>query len=131
MILVDTSTLIDFLKGSENESVEKLIKLLNLDIPFAISSVIFQEVLQGAKNEKEFKYLSDYLQSQRFINPIDPISSFREAAHIYYSSRRKGITIRSTIDCLIAQTAIEHSVPLLHSDSDFYKISKITTLTIF
>ena len=51
--------------------------------------------------------------------------SHREAAHIYFSCRRKGITIRSTIDCLIAQISIEHDLILLHNDKDFTHMAAV------
>jgi len=116
MILVDTSVLIGFFRGDENPSVNGFHELCRQQISFGISSVIYQEVLQGAKDKKEFQLLQSYLVTQRFFNPMDPLESFSEAAEIYFKCRQKGITIRSTNDCLIAQTAMEHKLFLLHND---------------
>ena len=105
MILVDTSVLIDFFKGVKNPTKLSLKSILEQDIPFGITSLIYQEVLQGAKSEKEYADLKKYLISQRFFHPQDPIDTFAKAAGIYFRCRKKGITVRSTVDCLIAQIA--------------------------
>ncbi|RMG80742.1 MAG: PIN domain nuclease [Bacteroidetes bacterium] len=128
MILVDTSVLIDFLKGNENKKVEILKAIINEQIPFAITSIIYQEILQGAANAREFKLLHRYLSTQRFLQPLNAIDTYHEAALIYFNARKKGITIRSTIDCLIAQIAIENDASLLHNDKDFDRIAEISAL---
>jgi len=58
-------------------------------------------------------------------------NSYSQAAHIYFTCRRHGITIRSTIDCIIAQLAIEHDLILLHSDRDFEQIAKHFSLRLW
>ena len=63
MILVDTSVLIDLLKGNENKKVEILKVIINDQIPFAITSVIYKEILPGATDAKEFKLLHRYLST--------------------------------------------------------------------
>ena len=132
MILIDTSVLIDYLKGRENPASEKFQEILDLSIPFGINSQIFQEVLQGARNEAEYKKLKEYLETLDFYELKRGRNSYEEAAYMNFLCRRAGITIRSTIDLLIAQTAIEHEVPLLHNDSDFNYIAKvINTLMIY
>jgi len=123
MILVDTSVLIDFLKGTKSETVEKLEWVLQKGIPFGINSFIFQEVLQGVTSEKEYTLLDSYLRTQRFYHLKDAIESYASAARIYMDCRKKGITVTSTIDCLIAVTALEHDLLLLHNDSDFAAIA--------
>lgn len=128
MILVDTSVLIDFFKGEKYERIETFRKILHLGVPFGINSFIYQEVLQGAKSEKEYELLKKYLEVQRFYHPKDQRVSFAEAARIYFNCRRKGVTIRSTIDCIIAQTAIEYDLLLLHNDRDFDAIANIVAL---
>ncbi len=131
MILVDTSVLIDFFKGTKTETVEKLEWVLRKGIPFGINSFIFQEVLQGAASEKEYTLLDSYLRTQRFYNLKDAIESYAGAARIYMSCRKRGITVRSTIDCLIAETALEHDLLLLHNDSDFAAIARVVPLKIY
>jgi predicted nucleic acid-binding protein len=71
------------------------------------------------------------------INPCargkvnDPVESFARAARIYFDCKKKGITIRSTIDCLIAQTALEHDLFLLHNDTDFDAMASVIRLKIY
>ncbi len=72
-----------------------------------------------------------YLSSQRFYHPIHPIDSFAAAARIYFDCRRSGLTIRSTIDCVIAQTAIEHNLLLLHDDRDYEAIGSVVPLKFY
>jgi hypothetical protein len=62
---------------------------------------------------------------------LDPVESFAQAAKIYFQCRRKGITVRSTIDCLIAQTAIEHNLLLLHDDRDYEGIASVIPLRFY
>ncbi len=131
MILVDTSVLIDFFKGIKNPAEVRFKSILEQDIPFGITALIYQEVLQGAKSEKEYAGLKKYLSSQRFFHPQDPIETFAEAARIYFRCRKKGITVRSTVDCLIAQIAIENKLLLLHNDRDFEAMTAVAPLKLF
>ncbi len=131
MILVDTSVLIDFFKGRKNNSCQKFELILNKGLPFGINSFIFQELLQGAKTDKEYRMLKKYLETQRFYHLNDPINSFAAAARIYFDCQKKGITIRSTIDCLIAQTALEYDLLLLHNDNDFNAMTAVIHLKIY
>ena len=131
MILVDTSVLIDFFKGNSNRAVRDLKEILKRQIPFCISYVIYQEVLQGAKNKKEFDLLNEYLSTQYFFNPLNQVTSYANAAAIYYKWRKNGITVRSTIDCLIAQTALEHKLILLHNDRDFTVMAPVIGLRLY
>jgi len=132
MILVDTSVLIDLFKGNSNPVVDTFKEILQNNIPFFITSLIYLEILQGARDQKEFTLLNRYLGSQKFLRPKDDINSYRKAALIYYRARRKGITIRSTVDCLIAQIAIEHQAYLFHNDSNFFnRIAEFSPLKLF
>lgn len=88
-------------------------------------------MLQGAASEKEYSLLDSYLRTQRFYHLMDAIESYAGAARIYMDCRKKGITVRSTIDCLIAETALEYDLLLLHSDSDFTAIAQIVPLKIY
>ena len=124
MILVDTSAWIDWLRGEETPAVQGLERVMAAGVPFGITGVIFQEILQGASSAASFQRLEAYFASQRFHQPLDPVRSHAAAAAIYADCRRAGITIRSTVDCLIARTAIEHDLLLLHSDCDFPRMRR-------
>lgn len=123
MVLVDTSVLINFFSGRETNGVSLFKDLLSKSIPFGINYYIYQEVVQGAQNENEFDLLHRYLCTQTFYHLKNGIKSFENAAKIYFCLRTHGITVRSTIDLLIAQTAIENNLLLLHEDRDFSNIA--------
>lgn len=125
MYLVDTSVWIDFLRRTNTKAVRRLFRIIEDQIGFGITGVIYQEVLQGATSAAQFEQLRLYFSTQRFFYPKLQIESYEAAAQIYFACRQKGITVRSTLDCLIAQICIEHDLILLHSDKDFDQIQKI------
>lgn len=125
MFLVDTSVWIAYLRGQHSKASEHFMEILEEKHSFGISPIIYQEILQGALTQKDFNKLEQYLSTQRFFYAADPLQFHREAAHILFACRKKGFTIRSTIDCLIAQTAIEHELVLLHDDKDFEHIHQV------
>ena len=127
MILVDTSVLINFFRGRKTVSTTYFEKLIEEEKHFCINEFIYQEILQGAKDEKEFAILKSYLIDVPLYSLRLGIQSFENAALLNFRCRRKGFTIRSTVDLLIAETAIENNIPLLHDDDDFVKIAKIIT----
>lgn len=128
MILVDTSVLIDFLQGTRTPAVDHLRHLEEAGLDFAIPAVCAQEVLQGARDLAEWKRLEEVIGTQRWVAPRDPRGAHLAAARIYFDGRRKGLTIRSAIDCLIAQLALEEGAVLLHDDDDFDHISRLRPL---
>ncbi|MDR0818888.1 MAG: PIN domain nuclease [Oscillospiraceae bacterium] len=126
MILVDTSVLIGFLKGQSDKKVMLFESVLERDIPFGISPYTYQEVLQGARDDAEFTRLRDYLSTQTIYYLPNELASYELAAKIFFDLRRKGTTVRGTLDVLIALTAIEHNLILLHNDRDFDAVAKLT-----
>ena len=127
MILVDTSVLINFFRGRKTVGTTYFEKLIEEEKHFCINEFIYQEILQGAKDEKEFAILKSYLIDVPLYSLRLGIQSFENAALLNFRCRRKGFTIRSTVDLLIAETAIENNIPLLHDGDDFVKIAKIIT----
>jgi predicted nucleic acid-binding protein len=119
VFLVDTSVWIDFLRAVDHPSVAKLDEILAQGAHFGITSMIYQEILQGTDSDVSFTRLERYLGSQRFYHPRHPLRSHVDAARLFFRCRRAGVTIRSAVDCLIAQVAIEHGLELLHNDRDF------------
>ena len=130
MILVDSSVLIDFLEGRETAAVDRFVEVLDREIPFGISPLTILEVLQGAATAKDFETLRDYLGSQT-VYDLTGIEPYIRASQIFIDLRKKGMSASSSLDCLIAQTAIEHDLFLLHSDSDFDRIARVSALKIF
>jgi predicted nucleic acid-binding protein len=125
MILIDTSILIGYFKGNEGEPYNRLDNFIEQNVPLGICNQVYQEVLQGAKNEKEFVLLNEYLNTLDFYDLRYGKKSYENAAWIYYKCRKAGITIRSTIDLIIAQTAIDNNLLLFHNDNDFIQISQV------
>ena len=125
MVLVDTSVMVAFLRGVEERQVQALEDIIKRGIPFGINHYIYQEIIQGAKSKSEFNLLIKYLETQRFYDLRNGRKSFEAAAKLYFNCRRKGVTVRSTIDLLIAQTAIENELFLLHHDKEFSNIAKV------
>ena len=124
MILVDTSVLIGFFRNSKSAPCKKMDYIIDNDIPFGICNYVYQELLQGSLNEKEYILLKEYLETLTFYELLHGKQSFENAALMYINCRQKGITIRSTLDLIIAEIAIENNVYLLHDDADFKNISK-------
>ena len=84
------------------------------------------ELLQGARDEKEWLKLSDYLADQDYLEMEE--ESWTNAARLYFDLRRRGLTVRSVIDCCIAEIALRHEMPLVHNDRDFATIAKLRAL---
>jgi hypothetical protein len=124
MIIVDTSVLIDYLKGRRNRQVLLLDDILEKKIPYGINDYIYQEVLQGAGDINEYERLKEYFETIPFYSLLHGRESFEKAAFLYFTCRRSGITVRSTIDLLIAETALENGLYILHKDGDFDNMSK-------
>jgi predicted nucleic acid-binding protein len=129
MILVDTSVWIHFFNGVDSRSIRLLEGLLDAEEEICLSGIILTEVLQGFKNDKDFETAQRHLLNFAVYSLNSPIS-YIKAAKIYRKCRRQGITIRKTADCLIAQTAIENKLILLHQDTDFDRIASICPLKI-
>jgi predicted nucleic acid-binding protein len=130
VIVVDSSVLIAFFRGHKNPAVERLVHLETEEIPFLLPGVCLQEVLQGARDEREWGLLEEYLGSQELLFSPNPTLTYREAARIYYDCRRRGLTIRSSVDCFIAQLTLEVGGALLHNDGDFESIAQVRPLQL-
>lgn len=85
------------------------------------------ELLQGCKNENEWVKLSSYLEAQDYFKP-NYETIWKNSARLYFELRRKGITVRSNIDCAIAITALENNLLVYHCDRDFEAIARHTVL---
>ena len=117
MILVDSSVWIDYLRGVETKQTDRLHGLLGLE-PVAVGDLILTEVLQGTTTDKEFKEVLKLLNSLEVV-PLGGHSVAVQAARNFRALREKGVTIRKTIDCIIATRCIMDGLTLLHSDKDF------------
>jgi predicted nucleic acid-binding protein len=128
VILVDTSVLVPFLRGRETEATRLLARALAEDVEVFLAPLVVQEVLQGARDDRERRTLDAYLSSQSLVHPAHALAVYRQAARIYFDCRRRGLTVRSTIDCFIAQLALDHDLALLHDDRDYEVIRRVRPL---
>ena len=106
MYLVDTSVWIDYINGIDKEHVAFLDQLLPNPLAVGLSELIYMEILQGARSQEAFDQFVFYYSGQKFFRLQDKEKSHAAAAQIYFDCRRRGITIRSSLDCLIAQCAM-------------------------
>ena len=130
MILLDTSALIEFLNRTGSRYDMAVTALVESDADIAIAEITLAEVLQGIRNERDFLEVQASLLSLHILSLKDH-DSYINAAVIYRKCRAKGLTIRSTVDLLIAQTAIEHNAELLHNDRDFEAITSASSLKLY
>lgn len=122
MILVDTSVWIDFFAGRDVAHVHTLEQLIQSDADLALCGVILTEVLQGIANDKQHQLVKDYLQPLMRLEISEAV--WLEAADLYRTLRKRGLTIRKTNDCVIAATALHYQCCLLHNDRDFDAIQQ-------
>jgi predicted nucleic acid-binding protein len=128
VILIDTSVWVSFFKDQPIKQVSRLIELIEQKEELCICGVILTEILQGIRNLKERERIENLLNSLLFFSMKK--ETFILAADLYCSLRKQGITIRKTIDCMIAAVAIENKIPLLHNDRDFDPITKYCGLQV-
>ena len=117
-ILVDTSVWIDFFRGKESLEVERLISYIEDNERIFTGDLILAELLQGVRSEREFSLLESTFRPFLVVDMVGEANA-RTSAGYYRQLRSKGITVRKTIDCLIATWCIDNQIPLLHADSDF------------
>ena len=117
MILVDSSVWVDYFNGITTAPVEKLNRLLSRE-QLAIGDLILTEVLQGFASDRDFRAAERMLASLHIVE-LGGREIAIQAARNFRALRRMGITIRKTIDTLIATRCIESGFELLHDDTDF------------
>ncbi len=117
MILVDSSVWIDYFRGDATTQTEKLDRLLGNE-PLAIGDLILTEVLQGFGNDRDFNRARKLLTSLTVIDLGGRDIAIR-AAKNFRTLRALGVTVRKTIDTIIATRCIESGYALLHCDRDF------------
>jgi len=120
--LVDTSVWIDWFKRGKRPATQLLDKLIDA-VDLALAPVILQELLMGARNPEQLLKLRGHFQAMRVLSHTP--KTYANAGELYARCRWVGVTPRSPHDCLIAETAIEHDVPLLTDDRDFKAIARV------
>jgi predicted nucleic acid-binding protein len=129
-VIVDTSVWIDFFNKKNISPETMLLKgMIENNKQFYICPVVYQEVLQGIRDDKLFEKIKKILL-KHIMTDINTIEATNKAIDIYRTLRKKGITIRKSMDCLIASYAIIGKMFLLHRDADFTEIAKEFKLKI-
>ena len=126
-LIFDTSVWIDFLRNKSNPPSDLLTAYIEKNDQVLLTPTILQEVLQGIRDDAQYQHIKEILSYFTTLQH-PPIQAAVGAAELYRSLRKKGLTIRKSNDCLIAFYAIEFSIAIVHSDSDFDLIGKHTKL---
>ena len=126
MILVDSSVWVDYFNGALNKETDLLDREL-ASTPVLVGDLILTEVLQGFSKEADYRLAKRKLL-QLTVVQLGGEDIALKAAENFRTLRRKGATIRKTIDCLIATFCIEQDVVLLHRDRDFKPFVKFLGL---
>lgn len=130
MIVVDTSVWIDVLAGRRTRQARRCVELIEAGEPVALTDVIFTEVLQGLASDEQAGLVGEHLRAFPILR-LEGLEDFELAAGLYRAARRKGVTIRKTLDCLIAAPCVRTGAPLLHADADFDRLATCSSLRVF
>lgn len=129
MIAVDTSVWIDYFADRPTAAAAELTQLIAQDRSPALTDVVLTEVLQGIRDDRQRDEVDRRLSYFPILR-LRYLTDFRRSATLYRLARASGITIRSTVDCLIASVCIREAVPILHDDTDFDRLASVTPLVI-
>jgi predicted nucleic acid-binding protein len=124
VVLVDTSVWIETFRKGTRFKLESAVD--TEDIVTCLPVV--QEVLQGFRDERAFALARDAMLSFPLVESPLRAEVILEAANLYRTARRAGLTVRSGVDCLIAACAIRNGLTVLHRDRDFDVIARISNL---
>lgn len=117
MIIVDSSVWIDYFNGQDTRETTQLDSLLGIE-PIAVGDLILTEVLQGFRDDEDYEIAKDLFSSLIVFELLGEKMALKSADN-YRTLRKQGITIRKTVDVIIATFCIENDLPLLFSDKDF------------
>jgi hypothetical protein len=128
MIVVDSSVWIDYFNGKKTSQTDRLDSALG-NIQVIIGDLILTEVLQGFQNSKEFKVAKDLLMGMPFMPMVGRAIALKSAEN-YRFLRRRGVTMRKTMDVIIGTFCMYYQLPLLHDDRDFDPMVRFLGLKI-
>lgn len=127
MILIDTSAWIAVFRDQSGATAHALRQMVGAE-PIATNGFVKMEVLQGASDVADWSRIAAAFAALVDLPPKADL--WENAARIYFDLRRGSVTIRSTIDSCIAQTALDYDVELLHADRDFDRIATVRPLKL-
>jgi predicted nucleic acid-binding protein len=129
VIVVDTSVWIDVLNDNRTPQSDHCVALIEDGQPVALTDLILTEILQGFGSEKDAVRVDAHLRAFPILR-LETVDDFALAAELYRTARRAGVTVRKTLDCLIAAACVRAGAPLLHADRDFDLLASCTALRI-
>ena len=129
MIVVDTTVWIDFLEGRGTPFDRHLAELIEADAPLALVDIIYCDVLQGIREEETYQRTRVSLRAHPILRPRG-LETVETAANLYRTARRRGLTIRRSVDCLIAAICLEAGAEIYHNDRDFNALARVSDLMI-
>jgi len=121
-LVVDSSVWIDYFNGRQTAETEVLEQVLGVD-DIIMGDLILTEVLQGFRKDSDFHKARELLKAFPVVAMLGPEAAIIAAGN-YRRLRQQGVTVRKTIDVMIASYCIEHDLPLLWSDRDFEPMAK-------
>ena len=130
MIVVDTTVWIDFLEARGTAFDRHLTELIEEQAPLALVDIVYAEILQGIRDEETFQRTRMSLRAHPIFRPRG-LETFETAANLYRAARRRGLTIRRSVDCLIAATCLEAGAEIYHNDRDFDALARVSDLMIY
>jgi hypothetical protein len=130
VIVVDTTVWIDFLEARGTSFDQHLTDLVESDAPITLTDIVYCEVLQGIRDDDAWHRTRVSLLAHPVFRPRG-LETFEAAANLYRTARRRGLTIRRTVDCLIAATCLEADAEIYHNDRDFDALAKVSPLRIY
>ncbi len=129
MIIVDSSTWASYFNGQPTPHVDRLDAALEVEEDLALIPIILTEVLQGFRTDSGFQRARDVLVRLPIISPS--LECHVRAATLFRSLRRKGVTVRGAVDCVIAQVSLDADATLVTPDVDFEHIAEHTRLRLW
>jgi predicted nucleic acid-binding protein len=130
VIVVDTTVWIDFLEARGTAFDRHLTELLERDAPLALVDLVFCEVLQGIRDDDTYERTRRGLLAHPILRPRG-LETFEMAANLFRAARRRGLTVRRSVDCLIAATCLEAGAEIYHNDRDFDALARVSDLRIY
>ena len=124
MVLVDTSVWIEVFRKSSAVALETLVEFDEI----VTCPPVIQEVLQGFDSEPAFLRARESMLAMPIVESPVGVDVYAEAVDLYRAARRLGLTVRSSVDCLIAACALRHQLEVLHCDRDFDALARISAL---
>lgn len=128
-VLVDTSVWVDFFNGHPSPQAETLAHLIREEADLVTCGLVVSEVLQGLRRAKSLSTIESHFREMDWLTPKEP-DTYIEAADLFRRLRLRGLTIRSTIDCVIANLAAHHDALVLSKDRDFTLIVESNLLDL-